>query len=214
MSATTAGLDEAAVEAFLRAHPAFLADHPSLYRQLAPPARVHGEALSDHMAAMLRAERAHAAAMQDRAECVLAASRAAAGLAARVHEAVLALILAADKLDCILHEFPLLLAVDAVSLCIEAAARGAIAVPAGTVRSASLGRAVRFGPTDDVSALLHGEAAQIVRYEAVLLLPGAGPPALLALGSRDSAMLAPSRGTAALGFLARAVAAGLGRTEP
>ncbi len=48
------------VAAFLRAHPAWLAEHPELYRLLAPPRRVHGEALADHMAAMLRAERAHA----------------------------------------------------------------------------------------------------------------------------------------------------------
>jgi len=84
--------DAALVEAFLRANPGWLADHPELYRVLVPPNRVHGEALADHMAAMVRAERVHAAAMAARADSVLAAGRAAAGLAQRVQAAVLALI--------------------------------------------------------------------------------------------------------------------------
>ena len=48
------------VAAFLRAHPRFWPSTRELYRLLAPPQRVHGEVLADHMAAMLRAERAHA----------------------------------------------------------------------------------------------------------------------------------------------------------
>ncbi len=35
------------VSAFLRANPHFLAEHPELYRVLAPPQRVHGDALAD-----------------------------------------------------------------------------------------------------------------------------------------------------------------------
>ncbi|MBN8896757.1 MAG: hypothetical protein J0H35_01010, partial [Rhodospirillales bacterium] len=76
--------------AFLRENPNWLAENPTLYCVLAPPERVHGEALADHMAAMIRAERAHAAAMTERADGVLAAGRAAASLAGRVQEAVLA----------------------------------------------------------------------------------------------------------------------------
>ncbi len=50
------------VEAFLRAHPGFLSERPDIYRVLVPPRRLHGENLTDHMAAMLAAElgRAHA----------------------------------------------------------------------------------------------------------------------------------------------------------
>ena len=43
--------DEALVAAFLREHPAWLSEHPELYRVLAPPERVHGDGLADHMAA-------------------------------------------------------------------------------------------------------------------------------------------------------------------
>ena len=204
-------LTDAEVAAFLRAHPGFLAANPALYRRIAPPARVHGEALSDHMAAMLRLERAHAAAMEDRADGVLAAGRAAAGLAARVHEAVLALIRAADKMDCVLNEFPILLAVDTVSLCAEGIFPGARRLPAGMCAAATLARPVRFRQGCADAMLLYGEAAHLALHEALLLLPGAGPPLLLALAGRDRATLDPSQGTGALAFLGRAVAAALGR---
>src|ERR1700731_2105253 len=111
--ATTVPKDEsAAVAAFLRANPSWLADHPELYRILTPPTRVYGEVLADHMAAMVRAERAHAAAMEERADDVLAAGRAAAGMASRVQEAVLALLRASDPVDCVTGEIPSILSVD------------------------------------------------------------------------------------------------------
>src|ERR1700742_1945655 len=136
--------DSAAVAAFLRANPAWLADNPDLYRILTPPSRVHGEVLADHMAAMVRAERAHAAAMEERADDVLAAGRAAAGLASRVQEAVLALLRAADPLDCVTGEIPSILAVDSAHLCIEAIMPGTLPLPAGTVARLLGGRQVLF----------------------------------------------------------------------
>ncbi|WP_048863433.1 hypothetical protein, partial [Acidisphaera rubrifaciens] len=70
--------DAEAVAAFLRAHPEFLAERSDLYRVLAPPVRVHGDVLADHMAAMLRAERARGVVLAERVDGVLAAGRAAA----------------------------------------------------------------------------------------------------------------------------------------
>ncbi len=155
------GLVAAEIAAWLRAHPRFLAEQPELYRWLAPPERVHGERLADHMAAMLRAERAHAAAMAERADGVLAAGRAAAGLAARVQEAVLALIAAANPADCVALEFPPLLAVDAASLCAEDRLFGARLVPAGTLARLLGGRAVLFreSPDDAPTAARRGRGA-------------------------------------------------------
>jgi uncharacterized protein YigA (DUF484 family) len=200
------------VAAFLRANPGFLADRPELYRVLAPPRRVHGEALADHMAAMLSAEREFAGAMAERADGVLAAGRAAAGLAQRVQEAVLALIRSTDPMDCIAGDFPSLLAVDASTLCVEALWPNARALPQGEVARLMGGRAVVFGPGDAVLApRLHGEAARLARHEALMRIPGEGPPALVALAARDAASLDPSQGLGSLAFLARAVAAALGR---
>ena len=52
-------VDPEAVATFLTAHPRFLTERPALYRVLAPPRRVHGEVMADHMAEMVRAEREH-----------------------------------------------------------------------------------------------------------------------------------------------------------
>ena len=142
----TGGAEAAFVEAFLRANPAWLAEHPELYRVLAPPARVHGDGLADHMAAMLRVQR-------ERADGLLAAGRATAGLAARVQDAVLALLRSSDPADCVSGEMPGILAVDAAHLCIEAdhpGARrlpdGAVGAPAGRAAGGVPRRAVRCPP--------------------------------------------------------------------
>ncbi len=206
-----AGPSAAEVDAFLRAHPRFLAERPDLYRHIAPPERVHGEELADHMAAMLRAERAHASAMAERADGVLAAGRAAAGLAARVQEAVLALIGADCAAECISSEFPALLAVDAAALCVEATLAGGRELPAGMVARLLGTRGVLFRDVGSDARLLHAEAAPLARHDALVRIPGEGPPALLALAARDRAVLDPSQGIGALTFLGRAVAAALRR---
>lgn len=202
--------------AFLRAHPGFLAERPELYRALDPPTRVHGERLADHMAAMLSAERTYAGAMAERADGVLAAGRATAGMALRVQEAVLALLRGDSVADCIAGVFPALLAIDAASLCIEdrpgvAPVPGVRPLPAGRVVALVGHRAVVFRSQGEDAPMLHGEAARLARHDVLLRLPGDGPPALVALASRELAPLDPAQGAGPLGFLARAVAAALGR---
>jgi uncharacterized protein YigA (DUF484 family) len=187
------------ISAFLRSHPRFLAENPELYASLAPPERVFGGDVADHMAAMLRAERA-------KAQGILAAGRAVAGMTSRVQEAVLALIRAGSVVDCIEAEFPALLGIDAASLCLEG--HGERPLPAGLVARLLQGRAVmlREGSAD---ALLHGAAARLARHEALILVPGDAPPALLVLTSRDDGRL--NAGAGMLAFLGRAVATALGR---
>jgi uncharacterized protein YigA (DUF484 family) len=199
------------VAGFLRAHPHFLAENGELYRVLAPPVRVHGEVIADHMAAQIRAARSHSAAMAARADGVLAAGRAAAGLAARVQEAVLALIRAEQPAECVSGELPALLALDAASLCIEDVLEGARRVPDGVIAGLLGTRAVVFREGADDAPMLHGEAARLARYEALVRVPGEGPPAMLALVARDAVALDPVQGMGALAFLGRAVAAALGR---
>jgi uncharacterized protein YigA (DUF484 family) len=199
------------VEAFLRANPSWLADNPDLYRVLVPPNRVHGEHLADHMAAMVQIERARATAMAERADDVLAAGRAAAGLAVRVQEAVLALLRADDKMDCLTGELPGILAVDSVHFCVEALLPGVRPLPQGMVGRLLGGRQVLFRDTVTEARRLHAEAAGLAGHDALVLIPGSGPPALLALLARDGQMLDPARGAGALTFLGRAVAAALGR---
>lgn len=198
------------VEGFLRENPSWLAERPGLYRALNPPLRVHGERLADHMAAMLRAERAHAAEMTERANTVLAAGRAAAGLAARVQAAVVTLIRSADPADCIASEMPGILAVDAMVLCVEGHCRGARSLPPGAVAQLLNGRDVVFRTAPLDAPILHGEAAELARHDALVRVPGR-PEALLALAARDPLSLDAAQGAGALAFLGRAVAAALGR---
>jgi len=206
------GVDGAEVEAFLRANPGWLAENPDLYRILAPPVRVHGERMADHMAAMLRAQRAYAAAMAASAQDVLAAGRAAAGVTLRVQQAVLALLRSSDPLDCVSGEMPGILGLDAVHVCIEALWPGARALPEGTVARLLAGRQVLFRDHATEARRLHAEAAGLAGHDVLVALPGAGPPGLLALLARDSQALDPSQGSAALAFLGQAVAVALRRT--
>ena len=192
------------VEAFLRANPAWLARHPDLYRILEPPARLLGDGVADHMAAMLRIQR-------DRADGLLAAGRVTADLAGRVQDAVLALLRSSDPADCVSGEMPGILAVDAAHLCVEAEHPGARRLPDGVVAPLLDGRQVVFRDAPADARLLHAEAAGLARHDALIRVPGEGPPALLALLARDRHMLDPAQGSGPLGFLGRAVAAALGR---
>jgi uncharacterized protein YigA (DUF484 family) len=194
------------IAAWLRANPNFLSDRPELYREMAPPRRVHGEVLTDHMAAMILAERA---ASRDLAE----ATRAGEGFVARTHSAVLALFSSQDPAETVSQEWPALLGLEDCSLAdegIPAAHRRSL--PRGTVRRlmpAGRDALVRADPTD--LPLLHAEAAGLVRCDALARLPLPGPPAILVLGARSPADL-PLRGAGPhLIFLAQAVAAALAR---
>ena len=163
------------------------------------------------MAAMVRAERAHAAAMAERADNVLAAGRAAAGLAARVQEAVLALLRSADPVDCVSHEMPGILGRRCGASVPGSAAPGRPRAAVGAVARLLEGRQVLFRDVATDARLLHAEAAGLAGHDALALVPGEGPPALLALLARDPWALDPGQGAGALAFLGRAVAAALGR---
>jgi len=195
--------------AFLRAHPAFLAENPALYRVLLPPSRVHGTDVADHMAAMLTAQRAHANAMQDEADRVLAAGRAQAGQTSRVQEAVLALIESRFPIDCITTEFPRTLAVDAANLCAEAAILASRRLPSGSIATLFGARSVVFDAPEEWAHRLHGEASGLAQYQVLIRIPG--HDALLALAARDATLLDPAQGQGCWQFLARAVAAALSR---
>lgn len=202
------GLDAGDVAAFLRANPGWLSEHPELYRVLHPPRRLHGEAMADHMAAMLTLERAHARAQSDVADTVLAAGRATAGLAARVEDAVLALLRATDPAECLLSELPALLGVDAVTLCAGDGRTQARSLPPGRAGEYLGTRDVVFRTAPSDAALLHGSAAALARVDALVRLDG---DALLALAARDECQLHPEQGVRPLLFLGRAVVAAFGR---
>ncbi len=210
--------DEAAfVEAFLRAHPGFLADRPALYRALTPPRRVHGERLTDHMAAMLAVERERGVELRDRTEALLAAGRANAAIQSRAQRAVLAVMAArgaAEALDIIVQDWPALLGVDVVAVCAEARALPlARPLPRGFVaRMVPSGTPVALRAQAFETETLYGEAAPLVASDALARLPlPKGGDALLACGVRDAGTYEPGQGTDVLAFLAAVVAVALTR---
>ena len=199
------------VAKFLRANPGWLAAHPELYAVLDPPARVHGDRLADHMAAMLDRARAGAAALAH----ATVERRAAEGFAERVQDAVLAMMGARDLPWCLQHDLPSLLRLDSVRLCAEGgpstgpAVPGAVRVPPGTV-AATLGRRRALVRDAVRTPLLHGEAAALAGREALVRVPLPDAPALLALACRDGRGLAGAA-TPVLAFLGQAIAVALAR---
>ena len=169
------------MEAFLQANPDFLAARPQLYAVLTPPRRVHGEAVADHMAAMIQAGRQEWRGL-------LEAGRTRGAFAAKVAEAVLALIASSDAQDCLRHEWPARLGLESCRLV------SLLPGPALVLRDVTV-----------ASAALHGEAAPLIQREALLRLG----EQTLALGARDPADLPHE--PESLAFLARALEAALTR---
>jgi uncharacterized protein YigA (DUF484 family) len=199
-------LEPEQVSAYLRANPAFLADHPELYAVMDPPRRVHGKVLADHMDAMLRAARAHAAEMDAKATAVLNAGRAAGAIADRVQEAVLAALLAADPVEYVVETLPGFLGVDAATLVCEAIRPRWRTLPPGAIKGLLRNRPVVFRDRPADAVLLHAEAALLAERDILVHLPG-DSPALLALVSRDASALPAMQGMQALAFLGRVLAA-------
>jgi hypothetical protein len=194
------------VDRFLRAHPGWLAARPELYRALTPPERVHGEAIADHLTAMVRRERRHAQAMTEQAVAVLAAGRTAAVALTRVHEAVLALIAAATPAECLLSEVPRLLGADAACLARRGVSPEADALTGALEQALGTAEVVfRTAPLE--AAELYREAESLALHDALVRLPGFG---VLAMGYRSR----PDGGNGAaagdlrrhLGFLGRVAA--------
>ena len=194
-----APLDEADVLRFLARRPDFLQRHPTLYMTLDPPARVHGEAVADHMAAMIGAARRQNAGLRTD----VAARRHASSLRARVEDAVLGLLRARDPLEWVEAELAPTLGLDAAHVwCCGPA------FPEMLARQLLGGRDVSLRTAG--SPGLHGAAASLVRSEALVRVAGRADLAVLALGSREERFFAAGA-EAPLALLGRAVEAALDR---
>ncbi|MBU8540503.1 DUF484 family protein [Falsiroseomonas tokyonensis] len=225
------GLDPTAEEvaAYLRDHPDFLLHRPELYRTLLPPRRLHGDNLTDHMAAMILAERARTRALEAEVQAAIEDGRAGATLVMRVRLAVLALMRARDVVETVSQELPALMRVESCTLLMEPAPlpasrtadrsfagfrrAGILPLPAGAVsRLVGRGRDARVRTEVTEALMLHAEAAGLVSRDALVRVPlTCGTPCLLALGAREAAALPTRQTTTTLAFLGRTVAAALSR---
>ena len=196
-------IPDADIIRFLETQPDFLARHPSLYLTLAPPARVHGERLADHMAAMLAASRQQNLKLRD----TVRRRRAGRSFSERVEQALLGLIRASDPFEWLELELAATLGVDSAHLRMEQAGR--LGGP-DNVRLLA-GRAVVYREAVTDGAALHGAAAALVARDVLVRVrPGFGPPGVLALGSRDDGLPGPGS-ESALALLAAAIEAAIDR---
>ena len=191
------------IAAFLRAHPGWLAAHPEVYAVLDPPRRLHGEAMADHMAAIIDQARRHG---NDAA----AGRRATEGFTQLIQDAVLALMRAPDPAWCLQNDIPGLLRVESVRLSVECTIAGTATLDRGTV-DAVLGQRLALVRDAGRDKHLHGEAAPLTVREALVRVPLASAPALLAISARDPVGL-DGASTQSLAFLGAAAAAALERT--
>ena len=211
-------ITEDQVEDFLRDHPDFLIHHPALLDVMTPPIRWSGDKVVDMQSFMLDRLRGEQVDLKDAANLLISTTRANMMIQTRTHAAAIAL-LGAEDLEKLIHitcfDLPLLLEVDAVSLCFETGDTGHPGLGSMDIRWFAPGTIdTVLGSREDCAKLLEytsddgsvfGEAAGIVQSAALARVgPGGTLPAgLLALGSRTRGAFHGGQGTDLLIFLTR-----------
>jgi len=211
-------LSEADVIAYLDAHPDFLQRHPALVRRLAPPSRFEaqheGAEVVDMQGFMVSRLQADLARVRDSQDELIQSARSNLSSQNQIHEAVLAALEARDLeefIHIVTRELPLVLDIDALTLCAETSGRfkpkqGGLFVLAedGVDEVLGEGRKVLLRERSEGNEKLFGPAAALVQSDALvrLTLSGTAPPALVALGSREAGRFHPGQGTELLSFLA------------
>ena len=211
-------INEDQVVDFLRNHPDFLIQNPSLLDVMTPPMRWSGDKVVDMQSFMLDRLRDEQDDLKDATNLLISTTRANMMIQTRTHAAAIA-ILEAEDLDNLIHvicfDLPLLLDVDAVSLCFETSDKGHPGLGNADIRWFASGTIDKvLGGGNEFAKLLEytsddgsvfGEAAGIVQSAALARIgPGETLPAgLLALGSRIRGSFHGGQGTDLLIFLTR-----------
>jgi len=210
--------DAEVIARYLRDHPDFLAERPELLRELTPPARWNGDEVVDLQSVMLERLREESQDLRDAANLLISTTRSNILIQTRTHAGVMAL-LGADSLERILHvirfDFPLLLDVDAVSLCLETGEAVPVALGHGDIRWLAPGTvdtllvdankpyALLEDASDD--GAVFGETSGLVRSAAYVRINAGDnlPVGILALGARERGSFHPGQGSDLVNFLAR-----------
>lgn len=215
------GAEELAeLETWLGAHPDFLARwldlHPEALHCLVPPARRTDDNVLDLQRALIERLQSEIQRLKERQRQLIAATRSNLSSQEQVHRAAL-MLLEAQSFEDFIHivtaDLPVLLGLEAVSLCAEAAGEplpdmstlGVYALPPGAVDRL-------LGPDEDLALAseiigartIFGPRAPFVHSQALIRLriSRAAPAGLLALGSREAHMFHAEQGTELLLFFA------------
>jgi uncharacterized protein YigA (DUF484 family) len=224
-SASTAANDvpskavtEDAVLDYLRRHPDLLVDNPVLLEALTQSARFDGNVV-DMQHLMLNRLREENTRLRDAHAAIVGTARDNRSAQLQVHEAVLQ-ILAARSFEKLIHtataDLPLVLEVDAVTICLEvgdvriprAYASSLRSIPEGSIeRLLGPGRSIALASDITADKKIFDAAASLVRSQALarLNLGTQAPKALLAIGSRDVDTFHQGQGTELISFLAKAL---------
>lgn len=207
--ATDDGLTEAAVEAYLRAHPDFFERHLSLLDVLKLPHPVGGAvSLIERQVSVLREKNRQ---LERKLLDLVQVARDNEHLSSRLHHLALGLM-DADSLDAVLAtvqeqlrgEFKAdyvvirLLGGDGQGPHFVASDSAGLAAFEDLMRDR---RPVCGRLTEAQRAFLFGEAAESVGSAVMVPLSGTEPLGILALGSRDADRFHPGMGTLFLGYL-------------
>jgi uncharacterized protein YigA (DUF484 family) len=209
----------AQVADYLRQHPEFLVRHPELLDTQVAPSRRKGEGVADLQQFMVERLRRDIARLKADQDDLLANSRDNLSTQDRIHKAVLAL-LGAETLEhfveIVATDLAVLLDVDTVALCVEAAdgkakklrLDGVQVLAPGTVDrvlGADHGTLLRDDTTGD--AEIFDAGAGLVRSDALIRLRFGEkvPPGMIAFGTRHPGYFDPGQGTELLHFLARII---------
>lgn len=211
------GLDERTVLEYLARNPDFFTRNPELLNDLELPTRHNGKGVIDFQlaqSARLRAELESAKASKLE---LIDTGRNNLKAQARIHEAVLKLLSARDfgqLIDCLISDLAVILGLDVISIAVEQTEEslvphtvaGVYLIAAGGV-DAILGPNQRLLLQDNIEGdpRIFGPPAGLIASQALLRMniSKRTPPALLALGSRDSSHFQPGQGSELLCFLAR-----------
>ncbi len=205
---------EAAIAAYLAAHPDFVQRHPALLRTLTPPSIDRGKGVVDFQRFMVARLQGDVDQLTLDNTALIHTARANAHSQSRVHAAVLAMVESrslGQLLEVLTGDLMDVLDVDVIAMVVESngvdlphvAASGIRIVRAGAVddwlghREALLRGNVAGDPE------IYGEGAGLIQSEALLRLTISHrtPAGLVAFGSRDPDLFHEGQGTELISFL-------------
>jgi uncharacterized protein YigA (DUF484 family) len=206
------------VEAYLKAHPNFLADRPALASAIAQPAApASGPGVIDMQQTILKRLRSEIDRLKNERVEIIENSKQNQIIQNRIQAAVISIIQATTfekMIHVVTHELPELLDVDFISLAIEANADAPKRVPVRGVYVLGPGAIDAAIGTDKHARLrssiigeeaFFGEMARFVQSDVLMRLriSSGSPDAVMCFGARDPNQFGPEQSTELLFFLAK-----------
>ncbi len=205
---------EAAIAAYLKAHPDFMQRHPAVLQSLMPPSVNRGAGVVDFQRYMVSRLQSDVGQLNLEKTALIHTARANAHGQARIHSAVLALIEArslGQMIEVLTGDLIDVLDVDVIAMAVESngvelphvASCGIRIVESGAVAELLGNRDVllRGGVAGD--PMIYGPGAGLIQSEALLKLniSRRTPIGLVGFGSRDPDLFQDGQGTEHIAFL-------------